>query len=110
MWDSIALADIDRAKQEIELRRVETLRRHAAEIDELQADDASIETLNRLAGAFCDKFKRAVIAPSAPNAAIAETAAASGASSPPPSRRPDRRDHARTNFDVFSRAMAKSTF
>lgn len=105
MWDTVKQTDFARARQELELRRAETLRRHAVEIESLEADAAAIETLNRLAAAFCEKFRKAA---SPPAAAVVIGDESSSDSRQLDQR--DRRDYARTNFDVFSRAMARATF
>lgn len=113
MLGTVKRADIDQARQQIELRRADILRRHAEEIGRLDADRAELETLHRLAGVFAQKYQKASAAPD-------ELIPAKIASEPPiqppihrhtrePSR-PDQRDYGRTNFETFARALAKSAY
>ena len=46
MWTQLTSADLDRAKQELNTRRTETLSRHAIELENLQTEHA--EELNNL--------------------------------------------------------------
>jgi hypothetical protein len=126
MWDVLKQTDIEQARQQIQLCRDETLRRHAEEIQRMDSDQAEIETLDHLIDAFSDKF---TIVPASAQAAPAPPAPAKRhehAVLPPvkhdehpvltshhidrPSpkvRHHDRPDHSRTNFDTVSRALAK---
>ena len=67
MWDHLTSDDLNRAKQEIERRRAETVSRHeeetksleakqAAEIQALNAKQAEIELLDGLIESFCSEF------------------------------------------------------
>jgi len=123
MWDVLKQTDIEQARQQIQLCRDETLRRHAEEIQRMDADQAEIDTLDRLIDAFSDKFK--VVPASAQAAPIPAkrhehpvlpavrsdehpVLTSHRVDKPSPRvRHPDRPDHSRTNFDTFSRAMAK---
>ena len=56
MWEQFSPADIVRAKQELEERRVEMLARHAEELKALEADQGEIDTLDEAIAAFTRKF------------------------------------------------------
>ena len=58
-WDQLTPGDIDRAKHEIGMRRVEMLARHAEELKALEADQAQLETLEQAIAAFAAKFAKA---------------------------------------------------
>jgi hypothetical protein len=75
MWDKLNHADIEQAKQRLKLRRAETVRRHAEELSGLDADQAGIETLNQLIGAFAEKYKKAITSSAEPDAAREPTEA-----------------------------------
>jgi|SRR5579862_9759671 len=140
MWD-LKPSDIERAKQALGDRRAEALRRQQAELEGLAADQAAIDSLDRLAEAFCQKFRKAVNSATAQVAATTppEPAPAVEPEPPPavkppvpvaaakpslpmpailrardkPARErptPERRDLSGTNFDIFRRAVSKSTF
>jgi hypothetical protein len=64
MWNNITPADFEEAREELQLRREETLRKHAAEISVLDAEQADVETLDRMVAEFAQKFKIAAILPS----------------------------------------------
>ncbi len=111
MWQSLKQADIDQAKAQLERRREDMLRQHAAEIERLAADEADVETLDRLADGFAQKFATFRAAP--PSARLPTTPAVAHNSFPPrhaEPRPPERRDTPRTNFEMFTRAMAKAGF
>ena len=55
MWEQLTPADIERAKQRLAAQRTETLSRHAEELKALDADQAEIETFERLVAAFAKK-------------------------------------------------------
>ena len=69
MWHNVTRADLDQAKEQVKLRREETLRRHAEEISVLDAERADVETLDRMVAEFSRKFKIAVSSPSNSSAA-----------------------------------------
>jgi hypothetical protein len=52
MWEQLTPADIERVKQRLATERVETLSRHAEELKALDANQAEIETFERLVLAF----------------------------------------------------------
>jgi hypothetical protein len=68
MWDKLNRADIEQARQELKLRHAEMVRRHAEELSGLDADQAGIETLNQLIGAFAEKYKKAMASSAEPDA------------------------------------------
>ena len=57
MWNNITPADFDQAREQLEFRREETLRKHAEEISGLDAEQADVETLDRMVTEFARKFK-----------------------------------------------------
>ena len=59
MWDNLTPADLDRARHELALERGAMLRRHAAELKELDARFDEVEQFNRLIGAFTEKYLKA---------------------------------------------------
>ena len=64
MWSNITRADLDQAKERLKIRCEETLRRHAEEISDLDAEQADVETLDRMVTEFSRKFKIAAISSS----------------------------------------------
>jgi hypothetical protein len=56
MWDKLSRADFENARQQLNLRREETLRRHAEELQALDNDHAEVEELERLIGTLFTKF------------------------------------------------------
>lgn len=109
MWHSLARSDIDRAKQQLELRRAEILRRQAEEIGRLEADQGELDMLNRLAEAFAEKYERAVPPPREPVVSRVAGGIAVQRHVPAP-RRPDNRNYGRTNFETFARAVSRTGF
>lgn len=106
-------ADIDRAKQELRLRRAETLKRHAEELQKLDAEQSEIDTLERLGQAFARKLSGAHSTASAgdpgePDATAAEIVPSMSPTSPDFS--PPRRKYQATNFELFARAFSTGTF
>ena len=102
MWNVLKPSDLAQAKETLEARRGDLLRRHAEEIENLAAEQADIDTLRRLAAAFCDKFNVAP-APQRPTHATRQGAG--------PSREPWRvapRGQPQSNFAVFSGALARA--
>ncbi len=114
MWERLKQSDILQAKQELRQRVDATLRRHVDELRGLDTDLAEVETLNRLVDAFSDKFGLTPPEPAAPG----KNAAASGGAAAGDKRasnvrqidpaEPGGRGGPRTNFDAFSRAVAKT--
>jgi hypothetical protein len=56
MWDALSHADLEEARQQIQDRRQEMLRRHVEELAALERDQLEIGTLDQLIGAFLNKF------------------------------------------------------
>ncbi len=109
MWDSLKRDDIDQAKQQLALRRADIVRRHADEIGRLDGDRSELETLNRLADAFAQKYKDVRTVPSKPLAP--KVAGNNSAHTPAPETQPpDQRIYGQSNFDTFARAVSKSAF
>lgn len=123
MWERLRQNDILQAKQALRLRVDETLRRHAAEIKNLDADLAEVETLNRLADTFSAKFGTTRLtafadaadapepddktgeAPASNRNAASERRASNVRQLDPAETS---RGAPRTNFDAFSRAVDKT--
>ena len=68
MWERLTPADLDRAKNRLTTSRAEMLRRHAAELNALDAQQDEIETLERLMAAFAHRYLSSEIAASMPAA------------------------------------------
>jgi hypothetical protein len=120
MWDVLKPADIDEAQQQLNERRAALLVRQAEELARLQADEADLEALDRLAAAFSSKFAKAT-APAAPVIPVSHKSDHKSdlppiqhqAVSPRPHPRPSHAEKGSlsgTNFEVFSRAVSKSGF
>jgi hypothetical protein len=56
VWDQLTPSDLDRARDELGLRRAEMLARHAEELKGLDADQAQLETLEQAIASFARKF------------------------------------------------------
>ena len=56
VWDQLTPSDLDRARNEIGVRRAEMLARHAEELKGLDADQAQLETLEQAIASFARKF------------------------------------------------------
>src|SRR5690349_12471616 len=63
MWEQITQADIERARKELSLKRAETLRRQAEEIEGLDAQFQDIERFEGVVAAFVEEFMSPEIAP-----------------------------------------------
>jgi len=61
MWDELKRTDVELARQKLAELRSITLRRHEDEIKQLDADDAEIDTLARLAEAVAAKHGTAAL-------------------------------------------------
>src|SRR5579862_495653 len=131
MWENLTPADIEQAKDELRQRRDEVLRRQAEETRGLDAEQADIEALDRMLGAFAGKFGTAPARPPEPADTSDEEAVAVEAqaveepavpapapalgSSPAAAPRSAGSDRAaakkgilQSNFDTFARALSKS--
>ena len=56
MWDSITSSDIEQAKHSLNLRRAETLSRHAEEIKALDTEQTGVDELASAIAKFMSKF------------------------------------------------------
>ena len=56
MWEQITKADIQRARTEFNLKRAEALRRHAEELNDLDAQLQDIEQFERIVAAFFEEY------------------------------------------------------
>jgi hypothetical protein len=68
MWDSIASSDIEQAKHSLNLRRAETLSRHAEEIKALDTDQTEVDELASAIAQFISKFGKGATSSDAPSA------------------------------------------
>jgi hypothetical protein len=59
VWEQLTPNDIERARNELGVRRAELLARHAEELKGLDADQSQIETLEQAIAAFATKFNLA---------------------------------------------------
>ena len=78
MWEQLRPADIERAKRQLTIERGETLKRHAEELKKLDADEAEIQTVERLVASFVSKH----ISPSAQATLTSEEDTAAETSEP----------------------------
>ena len=63
MWDTLSRADVEAAKQQLQGRREQVLRRHAEEMVALDNEEANLETLNELIDALVKKSNMSVFEP-----------------------------------------------
>ena len=82
MWEQITQADIERARKELSLKRAETLRRQAEEIEGLDAQFQDIERFEGVVAAFVEEYMSPEIA-----STVSEE-------EPPPSATPDEQSNA----------------
>ena len=66
MWDSIASSDIEQAKHSLNLRRAETLSRHAEEITALDTEQSEVDQLAGAIATFMSKFGKGIKSSDAP--------------------------------------------
>jgi hypothetical protein len=59
VWDQLTPGDIERAKNDLDVRRAEMLARHAEELRSLETDQAQLDGLVQAIDAFARKFKLA---------------------------------------------------
>jgi hypothetical protein len=107
MWDLLKKADIDEAKQGLDLRRAEILRRHAEESRTLDADRVELETLNHLIDLFARKFVKTVTVPREPIPPHRLSHQHVTSRTPPETRHHNHRARPGTNFEVFARALSR---
>jgi hypothetical protein len=85
MWEQLTPADIERVKQRLATERIETLSRHAEELKAVDADQAEIETFERLVAAFVNEHLS--LPPTTTGSEEPTVAAVVGASATPEGRR-----------------------
>lgn len=73
MWDKIDSGDIEQAKHSLNLRRAETLSRHAEEIKTLDAEQTEVDELESAIAKFMSKFGEGAGPSDAPPASVTET-------------------------------------
>ena len=56
MWERLTPEDVERAKHELERRRIKTLARHAEELNSLEADGTELDSLEQAIDLFMRKF------------------------------------------------------
>ncbi len=66
MWDSIASSDLEQAKHSLNLRRAETLSRHAEEITALDTERSEFDQLAAAIDTFMSKFGKGIKSSDAP--------------------------------------------
>jgi len=107
-------ADVDRAKQELRLRRAATLKRHAEELQVLDSEQAEIDTLEQMAQAFSRKFgsdaEAACPAAGSGRQELVAVESAPEASPTNPACSSPQRKYQATNFELFARAFSAGTF
>jgi len=76
MWEQLTPADIERVKHRMVALRGEILKRHAEELQALDAEETEIATFERLVIAFANKHLSSAASSSEPVAATKKEAAA----------------------------------
>ena len=71
VWDQLTPNDIERAKDELGVRRAEMLARHAEELKAIEADQNQLDTLVEAIDAFTRKFKLSSPSEAEPAAVVA---------------------------------------
>src|ERR1051325_11089690 len=88
MWEQITRADMDRAKHRVAIQRRVMLKKHAEELQALEAEGSEIEALERLVAAFATKHL-ASSSPGVDNSrSVAKIEAAVESSEPPEREQP----------------------
>ena len=109
MFEKLTQADIAQARDELNRRREEILRRQAAEIGGLDAELAGVERLDRLLDAFAAKYRKAPASAPPPEPAIPAAAGQAAPTAKSGSERAQpKRIFSGSNFDSFARALSKS--
>lgn len=57
MWENITSGDIEQAKHSLNLRRAETLSRHAEELKVLDTEQSEVDNLTSAIEAFISKYR-----------------------------------------------------
>ena len=73
MWDKITSSDIEQAKHSVNLRRAETLSRHAEELKGLDGEQTEVDELAVAIAAFMSKFGKGAALSGEPAASTEET-------------------------------------
>src|SRR4051812_16216210 len=111
MWDVLKPTDLEKAQRQLNEQRADLLRRQADELATLQADEADLEALDRLATVFSSKFKKSAAA-APPEVPVGKKPELTPIQHQPVTVRPhsgaEKRSLSGTNFEVFSRAVSKS--
>jgi hypothetical protein len=106
MWDLLKKTDIEQAKQKLKLRRSDAIRRHAEESQNLDTDQAEVETLNHLIDIFAQKFSKSTISSHKPIPAPIPDLNI-GAKISHEARHQSQRHKPQTVFATFMRAAAR---
>jgi hypothetical protein len=56
MWDQLRRNDVELAKKNLAELRISTVKKHQEELKQLEADEADLETLARLAAVITTKY------------------------------------------------------
>jgi hypothetical protein len=56
MWERLIPEDLERARHEVERQRIDTLARHAEELQSLEAEGTELDSLEQAIEAFMRKF------------------------------------------------------
>ena len=107
MWDLLRKADFERAKAQLSLRRTEMLTRHSQELQDIDAKQTELKTLNELIEGFARKFGVLTRAASAPRPVPPITHQIVIERTAPPPKPHHHRGSARTNFETFAQALAR---
>jgi hypothetical protein len=75
MWDKVTSSDIEQAKHRVNLRRAETLSRHAEELKDLVTEQTEVDELADAIAAFVSKFDKGAASSGEPAASAEETLA-----------------------------------
>jgi len=110
MWDELKRTDVELARQKIAELRSITLRRHEDEIKELDADEAEIDMLARLAEAITVKYLNGRTHPDEPiesSSVVAKTAHPEAPPEPVPPPNLDINQNVSPNFGSSLRLVRR---
>ena len=88
MWEQITRADMDRAKHRIAIQRRVMLKKHAEQLQALEAEGSEIEALERMVAAFATKHLASSSAGVDNSRSVAKIEAAVESSEPPEREQP----------------------
>src|ERR1041385_2153594 len=88
MWEQITRADMDRAKHRVAIQRRVMLKKHAEELQALEAEGSEIEALERMVAAFATKHLASSSAGVDNSRSVAKIEAAVESSEPPEREQP----------------------